>query len=504
MIAVVGGVVVLCIILIAVLMMMGGEKSSPAPAPASSSQGTYDPDTAGQTVPVPDTGEDDAPALEEEPAAEEVEVPDDAPSVEDPTSIEGCVGWFTGDSFDEDEQVWKDKSGKGNDCTETRGTIFKTNDSNGVTFIQGTKEDGLKFPKECMTKQKKHTFISVARYTSLANANDNHRIFDGVDSNYLTGFHAYGPCHGIAGSAHREGTGWIGHWECVVHHHRNSDGNPAWILHTDQKSKLWVNGALKTGNTWLSEQRTTQMTINYGLAGGWGQYSNWSVGECIFYDRELSADEIEKVELMLHKKWKIPRRIQSPVWIHNNVWSRWWKPNWTNQDALKSLGRFGVNCGDKGLNDNTRFIMHGGISHANGNWGNDGGCRVNAASGPGAKKSSPWTDTADHTSWQARLQKAFDIDCGKQGLQNWEFEVNPDGSQIRVNYQCSADKLNTQACQKNFNVGQNNGAENVAMPHGLHSIQAACHPGMVTNKVNWTKINDRWGYESTCCPMEDK
>jgi hypothetical protein len=471
MIAVVGGVVVLCIILIAVLMMMGGEKSSPAPAPASSSQGTYDPD---------------------------------APSVEDPTSIEGCVGWFTGDSFDEDEQVWKDKSGKGNDCTETRGTIFKTNDSNGVTFIQGTKEDGLKFPKECMTKQKKHTFISVARYTSLADANDNHRIFDGVDSNYLTGFHAYGPCHGIAGSAHREGTGWIGHWECVVHHHRNPDGNPAWILHTDQKSKLWVNGALKTGNTWLSEQRTSQMTINYGLAGGWGQYSNWSVGECIFYDRELSDDEIEKVELMLHKKWKIPRRIQSPVWIHNNVWSRWWKPNWTNQDALKSLGRFGVNCGDKGLNDNTRFIMHGGISHANGNWGNDGGCRVNAASGPGAKKSSPWTDTADHTSWQARLQKAFDIDCGKQGLQNWEFEVNPDGSQIRVNYQCSADKLNTQACQKNFNVGQNNGAENVAMPHGLHSIQAACHPGMVTNKVNWTKINDRWGYESTCCPMEDK
>ena len=53
MIAVVGGVVVLCIILIAVLMMMG-DQSSPAPAPSPAQGDTYDPDTAGQTVPVPE------------------------------------------------------------------------------------------------------------------------------------------------------------------------------------------------------------------------------------------------------------------------------------------------------------------------------------------------------------------------------------------------------------------------------------------------------------------
>jgi len=510
MIAVVGGVVVLCIILIAVLVMMSGDSKSPAPAP-SPSDNSYDPQTASQEPPQPEVGEEeDSPPLEEEPETQEVEVPEDAPSVDDPTSISGCVGWFTGESFDEDEQIWKDKSGKGNDVTDVKGNIFKTEDHHGNQFIQGTKEDGLKFPTECMSKQKKHTFISVARYTSLANADDNHRIFDGIDANYLVGFHGYTPCTGVVGTGHRWGNGWIGHWECA-HHFVDTEGNPKWLLHSDQKSKMWINGALKTGNTTLGEQRTSQMTINDGMGVGWGQASNWSVGECIFYDRELDVDELEKVELMLHKKWKIMRRQLVPVWSHNSVWSRWYKDGYTNQDMLKSLNRFGVICGDKAINDNSRFVSHhyynnnSGAWELNGNWGSDGGCIQNAASGPGAKKKTQWTNTADSAgSWQARIQKAMQIDCGKNGLQNWEFELNPDGSQIRVNYQCSADKLATQACQKVHREMRHGGTETVGMADSVHAVQAACNPGTVTNKLGFEKIDNKWGWSSTCCPMEDK
>jgi hypothetical protein len=509
MIAIVGGVIVLILIIVAVVMMGGGDSSAPAPGPMTPEE-EYNPDTAAQEVPQPPVGEEDAPALEEEPEVVEKEVPQDAPSVDDPTAIDGCVGWFTGDSFNEDEQVWKDKSGKGNDCTEILGTIFKTDDSNGNMFIQGTKEDGLKFPKECMTRNKKHTFISVARFTSFDSTEGNQRIFDGIDANYLVGFHAYGPCHGIVGTGHRAGNGWVGHWECAVHH-KNADGTPSWVLHTDQKSKMWANGARKTGKTNLGEQRTSQMTINWGMGRGWGQASNWSVGECIFYDRELSADEIEKVELMLHKKWKIPRRVQSGVWVHNNTWSRYHKDDgWNNQDAIKTLGRFGVDCGDKGLNDNSRFVLHHYWNAdqnkwlPNGNWGVDGGCQVNTASGPGAKKKTQWTSTEERDSWQTRLSKALDIDCGRNGLQNWEFELNPDGSQFRVQYQCSADRLATQACMKRFNVAQGDGREDMTMPDSTHGIQAACLSGTVTNKLKWTQVDGKWGYESTCCPVEDK
>ena len=512
MIAIIGGVVVFLIILVAVFMMRAGGDEAVAAPTSAMEEVEYNPETASESVPVPPVGEEDAPALEEEEQVVEVEVPADAPSVADPTSIDGCVGWFTGESFDDENQVWKDLSGKGNDCTEILGTIFKTDDSKGNLYIQGSKDDGLKFPKECMTKNKKHTFFSVARYTSLENADNNHRIFDGVDANYLVGFHHYGPCHGVVGTGHRDGNGWVGHWECAVHH-KTDDGNPAWVLHTDQKSVVYTNGSRKTSLTSLGEQRTSQMTINWGMGRGWGQASNWSVGECIFFDRELNVQEIEKVELMLHKKWKIPRRVRVHQWMHHNIWARYADNTgaFTNQGVMQKLGRFGVHCGDTGVNYASRFVQHHYYDDAsqqwrpNGNWGIDGGCIPNASSGAGAKKKTQWVSTAESTSWQDRLSKALDIDCGKNGIQNWDFEVNPDGSQFRVNYQCSADKLNAQTCQTMFAVGAGDGQENMTMPDGLHHTQGACWNYNATSALKWKKNSEgKWGYETKCCALEDK
>ena len=513
MIAVIGGVVVLLVILIAVFMMRGGTGETGDVGPAPSEEMEYNPETAAETAPIPPAGDEDVPALEEEEEVVEVEVPADAPSVADPTNIDGCVGWFTGESFDDENQVWKDLSGKNNDCTEILGEIFKTDDPSGNFYIQGTKEDGLKFPKECMTNNKKHTFFSVGRYTSLASPDNNHRIFDGVDANYLVGFHHYGPCHGIVGTGHRDGNGWIGHWECAAHH-KQDDGNPAWVLHTDQKSVMYVNGSRKTSLTSLGEQRTSQMTINWGQGRGWGQASNWSVGECIFYDRELSVQEIEKVELMLHKKWKIPRRVRAHQWMHNNTWARYWDDatqGYTNQRVIQKLGRFGVHCGDSGMNYSSRFVQHHYFDNGqqkwlpNGNWGIDGGCLPNVASGAGASKKTQWVSTSETTSWQDRLSKALEIDCGKNGLQNWDFELNPDGSQFRVKYQCSADRLNAQACRTAFAVSQGDGQENVPMQDALHVVQGACPDFTATTALKWKKNSEgKWGYETTCCSLEDK
>ena len=506
--AVIGGVVLLIVVVLVFLLMGKGEEDATVvPAPTQSQATEYKADE----VPKPEVGGENVPELEEEEPTVEVEVPADEVLLDDPTKIEGCVGWFTGESFDEDNQVWKDKSGKGHDCTEILGAIFKTEDDKNRTYIQGSKEDGLKFPKECMTNNKKHTFFSVAKYISN-NADDNHRIFDGVDANYLVGFHHYGPCHGIYGSAHRDGNGWIGHWECAVNN-MDQNGNFNWILHTDQKSLLRVNGARKTSLTSLGEQRTSQMTINWGMGRGWGQTSKWAVGECIFYNRELSEEEMTKVELMLHKKWGIPRRVRAPQWMHNNPWSRYWNDTtnaFTNEYAFKTLSRFGNHCGDTGLNSASRIVQHHYYDSSsntwkpNGNWGIDGGCISNASAGAGAQKKTQWVSTADTTSWQDRLSKALSIDCGKNGLQNWDFELTPDKSQIRVNYQCSSDQLDTPSCTKTFRVAQQNGIEGIDIATSLHDVTGGCDGLKATNKLKWTKDADgRWGYEATCCAIAD-
>ena len=506
MIAIIGGIVVLMVILIAVFMMKSG-KGDAAPTPGPDTAQEYDPNS--QDVPVPQVGEEDVPALEEEGQVVEAEVPADAPSVSDPTTIDGCVGWFTGESFDDENQIWKDLSGKGNDCTEIIGSIIKSEDDKGNEYILGGKGDGLKFPKECMTNNKKHTFFSVARYTSLDSPDNNHRIFDGVDANYLVGFHHHAQCHGIIGTGHRNNNGWVGHWECAVHHKKGDD--MAWVLHTDQKSVMYVNGARKTSLTTLGEQRTSQMTINWGMGRQWGQASNWSVGECIFYDRELSVEEIQKVELMLHKKWGIPRRYSTQQWMHHNVSARYYKDGWTNQDAFKSLNRFGNHCGDHGMNFSSRFVQHYYYDSStatwkpNGNWGIDGGCLSNTSSGAGAKKRTQWVNTAETTSWQDRLSKALNLDCGKNGIQNWDLEVSEDGSNIRANYQCSADRLNDKACTKIFRVAQQNGTEALDMPTSLHDIRGQCDNLSATAALKWTKNSQgQWGYATTCCPLVDK
>lgn len=509
MIAIIGGVVVLFLIVLAVMMMKGGGSGSNETAPAPTTQQEYDPQS--QEPPIAAAGSGDEASIEEKKEeVVEVQVPADAPAVGKPTDIDGCVGWFTGESFDEDAQVWKDKSGKGNDCTEILGFIVKIDDD-GKTYIKGTTEDGLKFPKECMTNNKRHTFFSVARYADISTAVGKHRIFDGVDANYLVGFHAHDACHGIYGTGHRDGNGWIGHWECAVHNLK--DGVMNWVLHTDQKSLIRVNGARKTSLTTLGEVRTSQMTINWGMGRGWGQASNWEVGECIFFDRELTHDEIDKVELMLHKKWGIPRRIRQQQWMHHNIWDRYWNDatgGFTNEKVFKGLNRFGTHCGDHGVHYSSRFVQHhywdptSNTWKPNGNWGFDGGCISEAVTAPGAKKSTQWVSTSDSTSWQERLSKALAIDCGKNGLQNWNFETTPDGSQIRVNYQCSGDKL-SDTCAKSFHVANGNGTDNgMSMPDTLQVVQAPCYGYTATNKLKFTQdAQGRWGYETNCCALED-
>ena len=99
--------------------------------------------------------------------AETVEEPvgENEPSVDDPKKIQGLIGWYTGESWDEENEVWKDLSDAGNDATEVRGSIIvdSSNFTNNNKYLMGGTDAGIRFPQECMTTGRKYTMITVAR-----------------------------------------------------------------------------------------------------------------------------------------------------------------------------------------------------------------------------------------------------------------------------------------------------------------------------------------------------
>lgn len=208
-------------------------------------------------------------------AAAAVPVASAAPQVDAfPTDIPGLSGRYTINSFDEATRKWGDTSGKGNDVTQRKGNIKKTD-----TYVYGSLGDGLKFPTEVLGDGGIYTMFWVARYNGAAKT----RIFDGVDNNWLSGFHG-----GSTGVAHH------GDW---LTHTVNSFGDHAWIQGTDSPNKFRVFGdnLVKHASVYGT---TSQITINMGQMSS-GESSDWAVKEVIFYNRMLSPAEIERVEKYL-------------------------------------------------------------------------------------------------------------------------------------------------------------------------------------------------------------
>jgi hypothetical protein len=184
----------------------------------------------GQDVEMDETEVEQA----KEPPAEK-EISEKEPAV-DPKKVPGLVGHYTADSFDERENVWKDVSGKDNHADEVRGEP-EIVEENGVKFLMGSPDVGIRFPTAVMTNGRKYTFIAIAKYNGVTGGG---RVFDGYGngSNYLSGYHWKWPWSakprgnkGGLGGAHRSGTGWIAHNDIAITDENVDD----WVLTVDQK-----------------------------------------------------------------------------------------------------------------------------------------------------------------------------------------------------------------------------------------------------------------------------
>ena len=208
---------------------------------------------------------------------------EDETKIKIPT-IKGLTGHYTGASLNADGTVWNDLSGKKNNAKVTGGdNLKKVGD-----YVTGTTKSKIIFPQEVLgqpipgdTGSKNYTLFHVTKYNTT-DKDKRRRIFTGVP-NWLSGF-----WNNSTGVSHRGKTSWG--W--ITHHDNKITDENEWLLSTDKYDMYRANGADKTEAG--SESGVNEITINTD-----NETSDFAIKEVLIYNRNLSIDEIKKVEAYL-------------------------------------------------------------------------------------------------------------------------------------------------------------------------------------------------------------
>jgi hypothetical protein len=205
-----------------------------------------------------------------------------------PPITAGLVGYYTGTTWTGTQ--WNDISGQNNHATVRRGTISKGGaDLNHQDYVWGPFDGNLRFPAAILPST--YTLLYVARQTSNQHRG---RIFDGVNTNWLSGF--WGAVTGVA--FHNN---FITQSTADVH-------GTAWVLGTDQNDLFRSN---KVNRTTASPGTPShaQLSIGYGLLSQPGPSDErcpWAVATVLVYNRKLTLAEYTSVENWLAVKYGLP------------------------------------------------------------------------------------------------------------------------------------------------------------------------------------------------------
>jgi hypothetical protein len=191
----------------------------------------------------------------------------------------GLIGHYNADSWT--GSSWTDLSGAGNHVTDIGGTtgISIARPVGVPAYIYGAPTVWMKFPAGIQLSAE-YTLFFVARYNGATRG----RIFQGVDTNWLSGFH-----NGRAGVAYQGNTcGWI---TSNIDLHGYD-----WVLGTDRRSSFRSNGVERTTNAG-SCVFSGIIAINTGLLTG--ETSDFAIQSVLVYNRKLTDAEVLRVEAWL-------------------------------------------------------------------------------------------------------------------------------------------------------------------------------------------------------------
>ena len=435
----------------------------------------------------PTEGEEPADSVEENPkeaagedAKQEEEVPDTEAVVEkpveekapqsEPGSIQGLTGWYDGDSWDEKANQWKDKSGQNNHVVEVRGEIEVDSDesSNNQKFIFGSTQAGLRFPQTAMSTGRKYTLVHVAKYAGSTKG----RIFQGTNNSFISGFKS-----GYTGTSHRAGSGYIAHWD--------NEGQERFIVHVDQKHLLRKDGLRRSGLTNFSALIPSQLTINYGEVDA--ENSDWAAAEVLIYNRELSTEEIRKLENFLMRKYKIMKKVRAGVRMLNAHKSG------NNFDSIDGIG---ADCGDEGVlyYNRLQLIANGTRRRF------DSACIQGLGGGVTEKRTSY---VSKEGKWFDNMEK-MPIDCGDKAISGFNFEESKDKSKVRVKYACHGHGINLASCTEQSVMTSGDGTQDRDLNESLNLAATNCGVNKAMTSLKLEKGDDgRLNMKYKCCNLED-
>jgi hypothetical protein len=219
-----------------------------------------------------------------------------------PPITAGLIAHYNADSWTGSR--WTDLSGAGNHVTEVGGTSISVARPVGApAYVYGARTAWMTFPAGILPSAQ-YTLFFVARYNGAARD----RIFQGVNSNWLSGFwrnRAGGACHGPCE--------WITAWQGGDIH--GSD----WVLGSDRSNSFRSNGVDRTTNAANGCQAVDRLAINYGNHGQ--DSSDFAIQSILVYNVKLSDADVQRVEAWLNifQPAFTPANLQASVCVHNQT-----------------------------------------------------------------------------------------------------------------------------------------------------------------------------------------
>ena len=192
-----------------------------------------------------------------------------------PPVTAGLIAHYNADSWT--GSMWTDLSGAGNHVTDFGGsTISVARPVGAPAFIYGATTAWMKFPAQILPSAD-YTLFYVARYNGAARG----RIFQGINTYWLSGFHDGNAGVAIHGCEITPKIDWHG---CN------------WVMGTDRSNSFRSNGVERkpitsTGTACVPFDR---LAINRG-----GANSDFAVQSVLVYNRRLPDDEVLRVEAWL-------------------------------------------------------------------------------------------------------------------------------------------------------------------------------------------------------------
>ena len=216
-----------------------------------------------------------------------------------PKTISGLIGWFDGNSWDNINGIWIDKSAAANDTqilTNISNTVNNGFGGGDCSYIYGDNNSKIILKQASWPGiDKDYTFFHVTRYSG----NYKGRIWNGVSTDWFSGFEddsvAY--YHG----------GYLKTDKGLESKNIKDFGND-WVLTTDQNDYVRV---YKDYLEFKGSPGKSPSSIGINTGYNTTKPSDWACAEIVIYNRKLNSSEILAVEEYLMDKYQLNIKLQN-------------------------------------------------------------------------------------------------------------------------------------------------------------------------------------------------